>query len=101
MGGTHGWDTVRERGGAVLDQGVMRRWEFGQAKGSFWDPAMRKQASAQMSAMWSRPIYLYFKTSFLGWIFGNSHHVKVGQSLEIGCLLPGLYNTQYEENPRK
>lgn len=92
---------VGEGGGAALGQVVMRRWEFGQAKGSVWDPAMRKRASAQMSAMWSKLIYSYFKTDFLAWIFGNSRHVKVRRSLGIGCLVSGLYNTQYEENPRK
>ena len=64
-------------------------------------PAMRKQASAQLSQIWSNPTYLYFKTHFLGGIFGNSQHVvKVRKSLGLGILLPGLYNIQYEENPR-
>lgn len=41
------WERGEGRGEG-LGQVVTRRQEFGQAKGSVWDPAMRKQASAQM-----------------------------------------------------
>lgn len=49
---------------------------------------MSKQASAQMSVMWRKPTYLYFKTNFLeGRDLGEfSTCVKVRQYLGIGCL---------------
>lgn len=91
-GGSRGSGCDEEGGGSLGKQ-----W------GLLGIPVIRKQASAQMSMMWSNPTYLYFKTNFLGGgIFENSQHVvKVRQFLGIGFLLPKFHHIKYEESPNK
>lgn len=59
----HEWETVA--GGGSRGQVVWGGGGFVKPWGLSGMPVMRKQASAQMSMMWSNPTYLYFKTNFL------------------------------------